>query len=55
LVTDILQNIFFCALQKIEMHKGLEQLEGEQMMTDFLILGGTKCNTMEFKVLLQEN
>jgi len=29
LVTNILQNIFFCVQQKIEIHTGLEQLEGE--------------------------
>ncbi len=28
-VTDILQNIFFCALQNKEAHTDLEQLEGE--------------------------
>jgi len=29
LVPDILQNIFFCVQQKIEIHTGLKQLEGE--------------------------
>jgi len=29
LVTDILQNIFFSAQQKKEIHPGLKQLEGE--------------------------
>jgi len=29
LVTDILQNIFFCVQQKKENHTGLKQLEGE--------------------------
>jgi len=29
LVTDILQNIFFCVQQKKEIHTGLKQLEGE--------------------------
>jgi len=29
LVTDILQNIFFCVQQKNEMHAGLKQLEGK--------------------------
>jgi len=31
LVTDILQNIFFCVQLKIEIHTGLEQLEGQEM------------------------
>jgi len=29
LVTDILQNIFFCVQHKKEIDKGLKQLEGE--------------------------
>jgi len=29
LVTDILQNIFFCVQQKKKNHTGLEQLEGD--------------------------
>ncbi len=29
LITNILQNIFFCALQKKDIHIDLEQLEGE--------------------------
>ncbi len=29
LVTDILQNIFFCVQQKKETHTGLEQVKGE--------------------------
>jgi len=29
LITDILQNIFFCVQQKKETHTGLKQLEGE--------------------------
>jgi len=29
LVTDILQNIFFCVQQKKEIHTGLKQVEGE--------------------------
>ncbi len=28
-VTNILQNIFFCVLQNKETHTGLEQMEGE--------------------------
>jgi len=39
LVTDILQNIFFCVQQKKETHTGLEQPEGEEMMTEFSFLG----------------
>ncbi len=35
LFANILQNIFFCAQQKIEIHTGLKQHEGEQMMTNF--------------------
>ncbi len=31
-------NIFFCVHHK-EIHTGLEQLEGEYMMTEFLFLG----------------
>ncbi len=34
LVTNILQNIF-CAQQKIEAHTCLEQIEGEEIVTDF--------------------
>ncbi len=40
LVTKILQNIFFCAQQKKESHTGLQQLEAEQMITEFSFLGG---------------
>ncbi len=29
LITNILQNIFFCVLQKKDIHIDLEQLEGE--------------------------
>jgi len=29
LLTDILQNIFFCVQQKKEIHAGLKQLEGQ--------------------------
>jgi len=39
LVTNILQNILFCAQQKRETHTGLEQHEGEKMMTEFSFLG----------------
>ncbi len=38
LVASILQ-IVFCVQQKKEMHTGLEQLEGEQMMTELSFLG----------------
>ncbi len=34
LVTNILQNIFFCAQQKREKHTYLKQLEGEWIMND---------------------
>ncbi len=37
-VTNILQNIFFYAQQKKETSTGLEQLEGEYMITQFLFL-----------------
>jgi len=33
--TDILQNIIVCLQQKNEIHTDLEQLESEQMMTEF--------------------
>jgi len=42
LVTNILQNIFFCVQQKKETHTGLKQLEGEEMMTEFLFLSDFK-------------
>ncbi len=38
LVANILQNIFFCVHQKNETHAGLENLESEQMMTEFSFL-----------------
>jgi len=31
LVTDILQNIFLCVQEKIEIHTGLEQLKAKYM------------------------
>jgi len=34
-VADSLQNIFPCVPQKKEIHTGLKQLEGENMMTEF--------------------
>jgi len=39
LVTDIFQNIFFCVQHKKEIHTGLEQLQGEQLMTEFKFFG----------------
>ncbi len=39
LVTNILQNIFFCAQKKKETHTGLVQCGGKQMMADFTFLG----------------
>ncbi len=42
LFTNILENIFFCSQQKKETHTGLEQLEGERMITEFS-LSGEQC------------
>ncbi len=39
LITNILQNIFFFVQQNKETHTGLEQVEGEQMMTEVSFLG----------------
>ncbi len=39
LVTNILQSILFCVQQKKEMHTGLEQIGGDQMMTECSFLG----------------
>ncbi len=41
LVTNILQNVFFCAQQKKYTHTGLEQLEGESIMREFSFWGAT--------------
>ncbi len=38
LVTDMISNIFFCVWQRKEAHTGMDQLEGEQMMTEFSFL-----------------
>jgi len=35
LISDILQNIFFCVQQKKDIHKGLEHLEGKSITTVF--------------------
>ncbi len=43
LVTNILQNIFFCVQQNKEIHTGLEQHEGEYMMTITLKTKMHKC------------
>jgi len=40
LVPVVLQNILLCVQQKKETHTDLEQLEGEQMMTELSFLGG---------------
>jgi len=37
-ITDILQNIF-CVQQRKETHTGLEELWGEEMMTEFYFWG----------------
>ncbi len=47
LVTSILQNIFFCALLKIKTHTGLEQVEGESMMTEFSFLVNDAFSSMD--------
>jgi len=43
LVTDILQNIFFCVQHKNEVNTGLEELQVEKMMTEYDFLGGELC------------
>ncbi len=39
-VTNIPKDILFYVLQKTEMDRGLEQHEGEYIMTEFSFLGG---------------
>ncbi len=38
LVTKILENILICVKQKTELHIGLEQLEGQNKLTEFSFL-----------------
>jgi len=37
---SFLKNNFLCVKRKKETHTGLQQLEGEYMMTEFSFLGG---------------
>ncbi len=42
---DILQTTFFCVRQKQESHKGLEQYDGDCMITAFKnVFGELSCN-----------
>ncbi len=41
LFASILQNIFFCVQQKKEVRTGLDQLDGEWMMTELYFFGWT--------------
>jgi len=49
LFTYILQKFFFCVQLKKETHTGLEQLEGEEMMTEFKFLG-----ELSFNIIVQK-
>ncbi len=47
---NILQNIIFlCVHQKKETHTALEQVEGEQMMTEFSFLGEVNFTLLHLK------
>ncbi len=47
LITNILQNTFFCVQQKKETQTGLEQLKGEQKITEYSFLDELFLNNYE--------